>query len=98
MGLASIQMISSNFSRNIMDKIEKFIKKLSKGDAALLAQLMLQIRKDCRQMPNAIALQGFHNLFRVRVGNYRVIYEEKKDGKGLIIKIARRNEKTYKRL
>lgn len=40
-------------------------------------------------------LKGYENIFRVRIGNYRIIYHD--DGEEIIIKaIRRRNEKTYR--
>ena len=40
-------------------------------------------------------LKGYENIFRVRVGNYRIIYHD--DGGKIIIKaIRRRNEATYR--
>jgi mRNA-degrading endonuclease RelE of RelBE toxin-antitoxin system len=40
-------------------------------------------------------LKGFDNIFRVRVGNYRIIYFD--DGTGIFLKaIRRRNEATYR--
>lgn len=40
-------------------------------------------------------LKGYQNIFRIRVGNYRILYYD--DGVHLIIKAVRkRNESTYK--
>ncbi|MDO8649085.1 MAG: type II toxin-antitoxin system RelE/ParE family toxin [Candidatus Peregrinibacteria bacterium] len=39
-------------------------------------------------------LKGYENIFRIRVGNYRIIYHD--DGENIILKaIKRRNEATY---
>jgi mRNA interferase RelE/StbE len=41
-------------------------------------------------------LKAKHNLFRVRVGNYRIVYEVRDaDRMVLIAHILRRNESTY---
>lgn len=39
-------------------------------------------------------LKGYENIFRIRVGNYRIIYYD--DGAKIILKAVRkRDEKTY---
>lgn len=42
-----------------------------------------------------LQLKGYENIFRIRVGNYRIIYHD--DGEEIILKaIPRRDENTYK--
>ena len=80
-----------------MDKIEKFFHKLSKKEQEAMLLLLQQISSDYTKIPGLLKLQGHNHLYRVRMGNYRIIFKiigNKKE----IIRISKRNEKTYKNL
>lgn len=80
-----------------MDKIEKILRKLSKKEQQVLILLMIQIKKDFTKIPGLIKLTGYINLYRIRIGRYRIIF--KKTPQNIeIIKIGRRNDQTYKNL
>jgi mRNA-degrading endonuclease RelE of RelBE toxin-antitoxin system len=80
-----------------MDKIKKFLKKLSKKEQEAFLLLMYQIKKNYKQIPGIKKLKGKKHLYRIRLGKYRIIFStNKKDPE--IIKITKRNEETYKQL
>jgi mRNA-degrading endonuclease RelE of RelBE toxin-antitoxin system len=55
---------------------------------------MLQLKKDFRKVPGIVALKGKKGFYRVRIGCNRLIFREITEGVE-IVKIAKRNEKTY---
>ena len=60
---------------------------------------MEQLRRDYRKVPGLKALRGMKGWFRVRVGDYRIIFTvDPTSGKAEIRRVTRRNEETYKRL
>ena len=73
-----------------MDKIKKLLAKMSKQDLARIreATRMLQAGEI-----SGIKLKG-QNVYRYRVGNYRILYVIH-GGTNVIIEIKRRNESTY---
>ena len=46
----------------------------------------------------AIALMGTDNLYRIRIGDYRVIYGVNKENKQVIIYYARHRREVYRHL
>lgn len=80
-----------------MDKIEKFLRSLRKKEYEAILLVLLQVQKDFRKVPGIIKLTGTKNLYRVRVGNYRIIFKiEDKITK--VIRITKRDDQTYKDL
>lgn len=79
------------------DKIEKLLAKLSKQERNLVKLLILRITMDDTFGLNISQLKGHKNLFRVKKNRIRIIYSKNiKDIQ--IVRIDRRNEKTYKGL
>ncbi len=82
----------------MVDKIAKLLAKLPKND---LVRLMAVVNKIVLSDYNDLdikVLKGNKNIFRVRVGNYRIIFSVISKKKTEIISVAKRNEKTYKDL
>lgn len=80
-----------------MDKIEKLFRKLTKKEQEAMFLLLRQLKIDFSKIPGLIKLTGHQNLYRVRMGNYRIIFKTtQKDIE--IMKITGRNEQTYKNL
>jgi len=80
-----------------MDKIEKFLRKLSNKEQEAMLLLIQQIKADFTQIPGLIKLKGAPNTYRVRLGNYRIIFRKTTLGME-VIRITNRNEQTYKNL
>lgn len=80
-----------------MDKIEKFFKKLKKKELEAFLLLMEQIKLDHKKVPSLRKLAGKRDLYRVRLGKYRIIFKIMKRTTQ-IVRIAKRDDKTYKNL
>lgn len=79
------------------DKIKKILAKLTVKEREIVKLLILRIKLDDTEGLNISQLKGHADLFRVKKGRIRVVYR-KKAAKTLIVRIDRRNEKTYKDL
>ncbi len=80
------------------DKVAKLLSKLSKSDLKRISKTVGQINKLQLEGLDIKALKGQSGIYRVRVGNYRIIFSIKQTQKANILTIDRRNEKTYKDL
>lgn len=78
-----------------MEKWKKQLRKIPRGNrGSIYAALMLIFARDFSTL-DRLQLKGYQNIFRIRVGNYRIIYHD--DGKKITLKaIPRRNENTYR--
>lgn len=82
-----------------MNEIDKILRKLTPKEREAMVLLMKQLQSDYRKIPGIQSLQGTKGLFRIRMGNYRIIFiVNQTTGAAEIRRISRRNEKTYKRL
>ena len=79
-----------------MDKIEKFLRKISKHDRDRVEHATVQLfRRDLNGL-DWRKLKGYEHLYRIRTGDYRIIYYD--DGEKIILKaVKRRDESTYHR-
>lgn len=78
-----------------MEQWKKQLRKIPQGsrDLVLAALLLLQAR-DFTKL-DRLRLKGYQHIFRIRVGNYRIIYHD--DGEQMTLKaITRRDENTYR--
>ncbi len=81
-----------------MNKIEKFLKSLSKTEKELFFLLMNQLEKDFTKLPNIKKLKNTKNLYRIRIGKYRIIFKNYINKKTEIVRISKRDDQTYKNL
>jgi len=78
-----------------MDKIEKALAKLSGKEREKIKQALEKLfSKEVTGM-DIKKLKGRKDIFRLRVGNLRIIYRLN-DDKIFILAISRRNEDTYR--
>ena len=77
------------------DKIQKLLKKLSKKEREIIGLLLLRIKLDDTKGLDIRKIQGHKDLYRVRKRDLRIIYQ-KNEQSFLVLKIDKRNEKTYK--
>ncbi|MBT4384484.1 hypothetical protein HOD30_01915 [Candidatus Peregrinibacteria bacterium] len=80
-----------------MDKIEKFLQKLNKKELNAFLLLMEKVQMDHKKVPGLRKLSGEKDLYRARLGRYRLIFKISKS-KMELVRIAKRNEGTYKNL
>jgi mRNA-degrading endonuclease RelE of RelBE toxin-antitoxin system len=78
-----------------VDKIEKFLKKLSVQERDSVQRIIEKILSNNTYNLDIKQLKGEQNLFRVRKGSLRIVFL--KDGADIrSIFIGRRDENTYK--
>ncbi|MEK7523558.1 MAG: type II toxin-antitoxin system RelE/ParE family toxin [Patescibacteria group bacterium] len=84
-----------------MNKLEKALRKLRKKEQEAVLLTMMQLKLDFRKVPHVKALVGRKNWYRVRVGNYRIIFRvifEVKNSNVEIMRITKRDDNTYRNL
>lgn len=79
-----------------MKDLDKRLKKFLPRERAEIEHLIEKILDRDLVGLNCKKLKGLKNLFRVRKGKIRVIFESKSDQEPTIIAIERRREDTYK--
>ena len=82
-----------------MDKIEKILRILSPKEQQAMTLLLEQLKRDYTKIPGIKALQGMKGFFRIRMGQYRIVFiVDPVTKKAEIRRITRRNERAYKDL
>lgn len=61
----------------ISPKAEKQLRKLSKIDQLAIANKIISIKSVSSEIFGEEKLSSYRNIFRVRIGNYRVVYRKK---------------------
>jgi len=77
------------------DKISKLLAKIPVKDLLRIQQTLEKIKDLQFEGLNIKAIKGQNEIFRVRVGRYRIIYKLE-DKNIFLISIDKRNEKTYR--
>lgn len=77
-----------------MDKIIKFLKKLSKKEQQRVLKIIKQLERNDLKNLHIKKLSGEQNIYRVRVGDIRIIFLHLKN-ESRIISIERRSDTTY---
>lgn len=80
-----------------MDKLRKHLKRLSKKDQLRILKLIILIKENQLKGLDLRKIAGNRNLYRVRSGKLRVIFEKRED-QNKIIKMDERDDQTYKNL
>lgn len=78
-----------------MDKIEKALKKLSGKERLKIKIILEQLKTNDPTGLNIKKLKDRNDIFRVRAGDLRIIYQSINE-EIKILAIERRNENTYK--
>lgn len=82
----------------MVDRMTKNLRKFSKRDRGQILQLMKRILINDLQGLDVKKLKDRDDAFRVRKGDFRVIFRKVDQGINVIIAIERRSESTYKEL
>lgn len=80
-----------------MDKIEKYLLKLDLKESKKIFNILDKIKRGNIRDLDIKKLKGQKYIFRVRIGEHRIIYKQINDKKTVLF-IGHRNEKTYKSL
>ncbi len=78
-----------------MDKFEKAFKKLSAKEQEQIEEIFARLEAGHFKGLDIKKLKGSDDVFRVRKGSIRVIYQIK-NGEVVLVHIGRRSEKTYR--
>ena len=78
-----------------MDKIAKMLNKLTVKEREQIKYILSQLSSKKFQGLDIKKLKGSENIFRVRKGNFRIIYRTEASNI-FLISIERRHEDTYK--
>ena len=78
-----------------MDKIDKAIQKLTKKEKKWIKEVVKALRSGRFDNLDIKKLKGEDNIFRVRKGKVRIVYQIR-DGNTFILKVGHRKEDTYK--
>lgn len=81
-----------------MDKVEKFFQKLSEKDQKKFQEIKTQIESGNFAGIDIKNIKSSPNLFRVRLGKYRLVFSGRKKGKVELLKIVKRDDNTYRNL
>ncbi|HEX4774317.1 MAG TPA: hypothetical protein VH234_02270 [Candidatus Saccharimonadales bacterium] len=77
------------------DKISKELAKFNDKERKLIKEILIQLQQADTQGLQITKLKGHQDIFRVRKGRLRVIYQQL-DNSFNILAIERRSEKTYR--
>ncbi len=78
-----------------MDRIDKALDKLSLKEQVKIIKIIKLIKSQRWENLDRKKLRGYHNIYRVRSGQIRIIYQEDKADEIVILAISRRDDKTY---
>ena len=79
-----------------MDKISKALKKLSLKECKQIQELLVKIESENIAGLDLKKLKEQENIFRVRKGNLRIIFQRKNEVVALLA-IERRSDNTYRK-
>ncbi len=77
-----------------MDKIEKFLRRLTKKEQKHVEEMLNDIVKGQYSQYDLKKMKGYSNLYRIRFGSIRIIFLDTKT-EIRILTIARRDDRTY---
>lgn len=80
-----------------MDKIEKALKKLTEKERQIVKEILTRLIDNNIIGINLEKMKGEKDIFRIRKSRIRIIYRVDINNQIFILKIDRRNEKTYKK-
>lgn len=81
-----------------MNALEKAVAKLTAREKKRVAEIVEKITQHSFEGLNIEKLKGTINAFRVRKGDFRIVYYLlEKTNEPMITSIGRRSEKTYKK-
>lgn len=78
----------------LSDRAEKQLRGLPKIDQLAVAQKIRSIQASLSSVPQEEKLSGCDNIFRVRVGNYRIVY--RKTTQQIYIILIRHRKDVYR--
>lgn len=77
-----------------MNKIDKFLAKIDPKTRLLLEEIIFRILKNNIDNLDVKKLSGKKDMYRIRIGNIRIVFE-KHNGKNFLHDLSFRSEQTY---
>ncbi len=77
-----------------MDRIQKALQKLSDKEREMVKKVLTSFQAHRTQGLDIAKLKGYSDVYRIRKGNVRIIFQMK-DGALYLLKIDRRSDTTY---
>jgi mRNA-degrading endonuclease RelE of RelBE toxin-antitoxin system len=81
----------------MVDKIEKALKKLTEKERREVKSILIKIQKGKTEDLDIKKLKGPNDIFRVRKGRIRIIFQKNNENISILF-IERRSDKTYRDL
>ncbi len=78
-----------------MDKIVKAINKLSAKEKAEIKKVLERIRSNSLSGFDLKKLKNSLDIYRIRRGKLRIIFQVKKSGEIMVLAVERRSDNTY---
>ncbi len=78
-----------------MNKLDKFLCKLDKKTRLVIEKIVTLIILGNFSVLDIKKLRGSQNMYRVRVGRIRIVFEQIKNGSIFIKNISYRDDNTY---
>ncbi len=79
-----------------MDKIAKLLNRLTAKEKAVLKELLELVSSGEVKNLDIKKLKGNKNIYRVRSGDFRLIFMKDRNDKIFVLALERHSEKTYK--
>ena len=79
----------------MVDRIRKTLRQLSSKEQKHITEAIKQIKSNDLKGFDLKKLQGRNDVYRVRKGNFRIIFRRISDVENMIIAIERRTDTTY---
>ncbi len=80
-----------------MDKIDKVLAKLSEKEKKQIKQLFQKIKANDFLGLDVKKLRGYNNIYRIKKGQLRIIYQTIELDKIKLVGLSRRSENIYKK-
>ena len=87
----------ASYSINFKPSVEKDLRRLSQAVVARVVKRIEGLKSEPFP-PQAIKLSGVERLYRIRVGDYRIVYEVDRQARVVIVHYVRHRREVYRAL
>ncbi|MCS7131006.1 MAG: type II toxin-antitoxin system RelE/ParE family toxin [Archaeoglobaceae archaeon] len=77
-------------------EVEKFLRKIPKKDAERIKERIISLKDPFAEKP--IKVRGEENVFRIRVGKYRILFFIDEEHKTVVVSKVDKRERIYENL
>ena len=81
---------------NMVDKIQKFLNKLSTNERGKIKKILDDLRTNDPRGYDIKKLKGRNDIYRIRKGKLRILYRVDDNEKIYLLAIERRSDTTYR--